>query len=141
MQARALSPGQNDIPLALKSLSVGKGFPPHPPDFTFEEIWRVLQRRKWIIFGSAFTLMALALSVSLLLRPKYQAVSIVEIKREMSDMLRGEMTTASAETPTDGLDYTVTLQTQAAVLASDSLIFQVVQQLGLEKRDEFRLAP
>ena len=40
----------------------------------------------------------------------------------------------------DSLDYNLTLETQAKALRSDSLAFQVAEQLGLEKRKEPSLA-
>jgi len=41
----------------------------------------------------------------------------------------------------DSPDFNITLQTHTRALRSDTLTFEVANQLGLEKRPEFRLMP
>ena len=80
----------------------------------------------------------LALAVSLLMTPKYESVSIIEVNKQHSDTLGLEGVSRTGGS--DSLDYNITVETQARALRSDSLAFQVAEQLGLEKRKEFSLA-
>src|SRR6185312_13660734 len=118
------------------------GMPAGDDDISFSELFRVLQKRKLIIFGCIALMMGLALAASLYMTPKYEATAEMEINKENSDMLGlDDMTGMMGGGASDSLDYNVTLQTQAEVLQSDTLAFQVVEQLGLEKRKEFTLKP
>src|SRR5215510_2152727 len=56
-------------------------------DFSFVEVWRVLRKRKWIIAGTVLASTVLALMLSLMMTPKYEAVSTIEVNKENSDML------------------------------------------------------
>jgi len=111
-------------------------------DFSFAELWRILQKRKWTIATAVVVMAGLALAASLYMTPKYEAVSSIEVNKENSDMLGlSALEGMAGGGASDSLDYSVTLQTQADVLHSDSLVFQVADQLALEKRKEFALKP
>lgn len=107
-------------------------------DISFAQFWHVLQKRRWTIFACAAAMLVLALAVSLYMTPKYEAVSVIEVNKENADMLGLDDMTGMMG-GSDSLDYNVSLQTQADVLKSDTLAFQVAQQLELEKRREFAL--
>ena len=107
------------------------------PDLSLREFWRVLERRKRTVGTTVAACLLLALVVSLVMTPKYESVSIIEVNKENSDILGLDALQTGV---TDSLDYTITLETQANVLRSDSLAFQVAEQLGLEKHEEFSLA-
>jgi capsular exopolysaccharide synthesis family protein len=109
--------------------------------FSIVDHWRILQKRKWSIALCVLIMGALALVISLHMTPKYEAVARIEVNKENSDMLGLDSLEGMAGGGSDSLDYNVTLQTQADVLQSDSLLFQVSEQLGLEKRKEFALKP
>lgn len=106
-------------------------------DVSFAELWRILRKRRWIVAACIVGFSALALFASLLMTPKYEASSTIEVNKENSDMLGIDDMGSMMSGGSDSLDYNVTLQTQTNVLQSDSLALQVVQQLGLEKREEF----
>jgi capsular exopolysaccharide synthesis family protein len=101
------------------------------------DFWRILKRRQRIVVASMAVCLLLALLVSLLMSPNYESVSLIEVNKENSDILGLD---AWQRGVSDSLDYTLTLETQANVLRSDSLAFQVAEQLGLEKRQDFSLA-
>ena len=101
------------------------------PDFSLRDFWRVLKRRKRTIVVATATCLLLALGGSLAMTPRYESVSIIEVNKENSDILGLD---ALPNSVSDSLDYNITLETQANVLRSDSLAFQVAQQLGLEQR-------
>jgi capsular exopolysaccharide synthesis family protein len=95
---------------------------------------RILKRRQRTVVASIAACFLLALLVSLLMSPQYESVSLIEVNKENSDFLGLDAWQTGVS---DSLDYNLTLETQANVLRSDSLAFQVAEQLGLEKRPEF----
>ena len=107
-------------------------------DISFSQLWHVLQKRRWTIFACVGAMLVLALAVSLIMTPKYEGVSVIEVNKENADMLGLDDMTGMMG-GADSLDYNVSLQTQSDVLKSDTLAFQVAQQLGLEQRKEFGL--
>jgi polysaccharide biosynthesis transport protein len=127
----------NSNALLLRQPSSGRD----SADFSFEMVFRVLRKRKWSVIGSMLLLFSLALGASLYMTPKYEAISTIEMNKENFDTLGLDNLEQLPGRGADALDYNVTLQTQMNVLQSDSLLFQVVTQLGLEKRKEFTLSP
>lgn len=107
------------------------------PDFSLRDFWVIFERRKKTIAGAIAICLLLALIVSLLMTEKYESVSVIEVNKENSDILGLDAVQTGIG---DSLDYAITLETQARALRSDSLAFQVAEQLGLEKRKEFSLA-
>jgi len=103
------------------------------PDLSLRDFWRILKRRRRTVVVSIAACLLLALVVSLAMTPKYESVSIIEVNKENSDILGLDALQTGVS---DSLDYTITLETQANVLRSDSLAFLVTEQLGLEKRME-----
>jgi len=85
---------------------------------SFAEILLVVRRRRWTILGAVAAGLALALAVSLIMTPKYEATSIVEVNKESSDLLGLEsLALANAvSSASDSLDYSTSLQTQANAL-------------------------
>jgi capsular exopolysaccharide synthesis family protein len=107
---------------------------PGPPDLSLRDFWRILRRRQRAVVASMAVCFLLALLASLLMSPQYESVSLVEVNKENSDFLNLDTWPTGVS---DSLDYSLTLETQANVLRSDSLAFQVAEQVGLEKRPEF----
>jgi len=103
------------------------------PDLSLRDFWRILKRRRRTVVASIAACLLLALVASLAMTPKYESVSIIEVNKENSDILGLDALQTGVS---DSLDYTITLETQANVLRSDSLAFQVAEQLGMEKRME-----
>jgi capsular exopolysaccharide synthesis family protein len=110
-------------------------------EFSFAEFWQVVRKRKWVIAGCVAVFLGLAILASIIMRAKYEAVSVIEINKENSDMLGLDDMTSMMGAGSDALDYNVALQTQANVLQSDTLALQVVNQLELDKREEFAWTP
>ena len=126
-------PGENSV---LKN-GAGSVFLGGPPEPSLRDLWRILERRRRIVIGSIAACLFLSLVISLAMTPKYESTSIVEVNKENSDILGLDAVQSSV---TDSLDYNITLETQANALRSQSLAFQVAEQLELEKREEFSLA-
>jgi succinoglycan biosynthesis transport protein ExoP len=109
--------------------------------FSIGELAGVAGRRKWLIAGCVLMGLVCALAVSLLMTPKYESVSVIEINRENSDALGLDSTTPLASDADDPLNNQVTLQTHANAIESDTLALQVIGQLRLDARPEFAWKP
>jgi polysaccharide biosynthesis transport protein len=123
--------------------AVDRPFPtpaPEPPEqqLSFNQIWLIVRKRQWFLFTAICACFALAVIFTLLSTTKYQSTSIIEFNKEHSDALElSDERTSGA----DSLDYVVAQQTQVNALKSDDLALQVVKQLDLESRPEFRVKP
>jgi polysaccharide biosynthesis transport protein len=120
---------------------VSKAIPPLDEPFSLTEVTSIVVRRKWIILGGVVTGMMLALAASLMMTPKYQSTSVIEINKENSDALGLESTPAALSDGSDTLEHTITMETHARALQSDTLALQVIDQLHLDARPEFKWAP
>jgi len=119
---------------------VSKTIPPLDEPFSIAEITSIVRRRKWIILGCVAAGLMLALAASLMMTPKYESVSVIEINKENSDALGLDSTTALSDA-SDTLEHTITMETHARALQSDTLALQVIDQLHLDARPEFKWAP
>jgi succinoglycan biosynthesis transport protein ExoP len=120
---------------------VSKAIPPLDEPFSLTEVTSIVVRRKWIILGGVVTGMMLALAASLMMTPKYQSTSVIEINKENSDALGLESTPATLSDGADTLEHTIAMETHARALQSDTLALQVIDQLHLDARPEFKWAP
>jgi succinoglycan biosynthesis transport protein ExoP len=108
---------------------------PEPP-VSFGELWRILRKRKWVIWTSAFVIFAAALGYTLALTPKYRTTSIIEFNKTNSDSLDLDQSSGIPGNA-NAVDYSVTQRTQVNALTSDTLALQLVHDLNLESRKEF----
>src|ERR1700719_1138727 len=106
------------------------------PSVSFGELWRILRKRKWIIWTSAFVIFAAALAYTLALTPKYRTTSIIEFNKSNTDSLDLDQSSILPN-GANAADYSVTQRTQVNALTSDTLALQVVHDLNLESRKEF----
>jgi succinoglycan biosynthesis transport protein ExoP len=94
------------------------------------------KRRKWII-GSIALCELMALAVTLIMRPTYQATATIELNKQGSGMDLG-LGDELSSTFGGGADSLLTdLQTETAILEGDSLALAVIQQLRLESEPPF----
>lgn len=137
MSSRQGLPGPERTVLALPPPPAKRLFVREPPeDLDLSEMARILWKRRWTVILCMVGMFALALAVSLIMTPKYEAVAVIEVNRENSDMLGLDHPEGTAGGLSDTLDYSITQQTVASELQSDSLTLQISEQLGLEKRAE-----
>jgi polysaccharide biosynthesis transport protein len=107
---------------------------------SFGELWRILRKRKWIIWTTAFVIFAAALGYTLIVTPRYRTTSIIEFNKSNTDSL--ELNERSGMPGgANAMDYAVTQRTQVNALTSDTLALQVVHDLNLESRKEFSRRP
>ena len=110
--------------------------------YSIAEVTDIVVRRKWVILGSVLLGLLLALAASLLMTPKYESVSVIEINKENSDALGlDSMTPVVGDTADQTLDYTINMETHTNALQSDTLALQVIEQLHLDQRHEYEWKP
>jgi capsular exopolysaccharide synthesis family protein len=110
-------------------------------EFSLAELWHIVRKRQRTILTWVVTCFLLALVASLFMKTKYESVATIELNKETSDVLGLNPADRTMEATSDSLEETVTLETEATALQSASLAYQVVDQLGLEKREEFQIIP
>lgn len=111
-------------------------------DISFAQLFRTVRKRKFTVWIAVIAATAMGWGVSALMTPKYEAAGMIEVNKEASDMIGDAMSSMIEDSgAADSLDYNITLQTHAKALQSDTLVFQVANQLDLEKRKEFRIEP
>ncbi len=107
----------------------------HEPQISFSQIWLIIRKRKRFLMMSTCGGFALAAIFTLLSGSKYQSTSTIEFNKENSDALElNDARTGDA----NSMDYIVAQQTQVDALKSDDLALQVIKQLNLESRREFK---
>ena len=97
----------------------------------------LLRRRAWIYVCTA-TMLAVAALVCIFMTPKYRAESKLQIlKQDLSGLSVSGSTNLSGGGDSDAMEFNLNLQTQLAVLKSDTLARQVIKELNLADTKEF----
>jgi len=121
-------------PIELPVFETGR----HLPYLAEEEspllhYWRILKKRRWTVLATLCIILALTVIYTLKTTPLYQATSKVAIFPETPNILGFKDAGNSA---TDD-DYESTLETQAAILRSDSLAMKVIEAIRLDQNPKF----
>ena len=72
------------------------------------------------------------------MKPRYRGIGEIEVQKAATDGLGLENLTSPPTRSSDALDTNITLQTQAKILESDSLALKVIEDLNLEKTEDFK---
>jgi polysaccharide biosynthesis transport protein len=119
-----------------------KSIKPVEEPFSISEVVNIALQRKWVIIGCAVFGLLLALAATLLMTPKYESVSVLEINKENSDALGLDSITRVVGGEADQiLDHTITMENHVTALQSNTLALQVIGQLHLDARPEFAWKP
>ena len=95
------------------------------------EFFRILRRRKAIIFGSMLVLMTFSVFVIFQLAPQYTATSTVMIPSRTTQII-------DVEAVLSGLSYDqATIESEREVIRSGELVTKVVRELALDRDPEF----
>src|SRR5215475_3007857 len=116
--------------------------PPAPSDVEAErdempvlDYWRVLLARRWTIFAVFATAVVFTLIFTFKQTPIYQASTTMQIDRENPNILSFKDIYEVDNT------YDDTLQTQYKILESRSLARKVIEELRLDRVEEFAPKP
>jgi succinoglycan biosynthesis transport protein ExoP len=99
-------------------------------DFDLHSALQALLRRRVLIYICTATMLLASGLVCIVMPSKYKAESTLEVLRQDVDGLSLGDSNSSARS-SDALDFNLTLQTQLAVLKSDTLAWQVIRELKL----------
>jgi len=96
------------------------------------QFWRVLQKRRWLVFASLGIVTLLVAAVSFLLPKRYDASARILLDLEGNDGLGLEQVVMPI-----GLDMNTKLETQIRIVQSDTIANSVIKQLVLQNNKSF----
>jgi succinoglycan biosynthesis transport protein ExoP len=108
-------------------------------DWTLSDLMTVLRRRRRYLLGCVGGALLLATAYSLVATPRFQATGEIEVQKESPAAfgLENTVTGDAASAGTDSLDYSMTLETEAKILQSNTLALQVIKDLKLESTHDY----
>jgi polysaccharide biosynthesis transport protein len=95
-------------------------------------LWRVLQKRRWLIIGSLAVIVLAVTAISLTLTKRYDASSRLLLDLEGSEDLGLDQVVMPI-----GINLDTKLQTQILIVQSDTIANSVIEQLGLQNNPAF----
>jgi polysaccharide biosynthesis transport protein len=122
--------------LALQSSDVVILARSSSPELTLREIWKMLWRRRRIIYGSVAVFFLLAVLALMVSTRRYQSVGEIQVQKDSTSSLG--LQTDGVDTPSDALEENMVLQTQAKILQSDSLALRVINELHLDQTEDYK---
>jgi polysaccharide biosynthesis transport protein len=99
---------------------------------TIADVWRVLQKRRWLVLGSFGCVLLFVATISFLLPRRYDAYSKLLLDLEGSENLALDQVVMPV-----GIDLETKLQTQIRIVQSDTIATSVIEELGLQNEPEF----
>lgn len=105
---------------------------PAPPEFSWEQALRTLQKNRRLALLIAGSFFALASLAAVLLKNVYQPVARLEIAPPTSGIKT--LHEIESTTEAENVDY---LETQAQILRSDAIAVSVIRELGLASNSAF----
>lgn len=108
-----------------------------PEESPLLHYWRILKKRRWTVLATAGIIFTLAVIATLKTIPLYQATSKVAIFPETPNVLGFK----NLDDNSPDYQYDVALETQAAILRSDALAMEVIQEMRLDENPKFTSAP
>ncbi|MHB1699823.1 MAG: polysaccharide biosynthesis tyrosine autokinase [Acidobacteriaceae bacterium] len=139
-----LSPSVMD-PLQPAMQSSPAGYAPNPQqpqgerDYSLVDLWKILVRRRKVIFMTVGALVLLAAAYTLLTPRLYKAESSLQILKEDAAAGLADPAQAAASEASDALDFNLALQTQVDVMQSRNMALRVVQELHLDRTKDYQL--
>lgn len=107
-------------------------------ELTIADLWHVLLRRRLTVVLILLLFIVAGALVCLLSTRRYEAKAELQVEKEGTSPLGLQGGMGEEGGASDALQENVTLQTQAAILQSDSLALDVIQKLNLEDNPDFQ---
>lgn len=142
-------PGRSETLPAI-STAPGRMAPAQPPvgagnqnpgGDALHGLLRVITKRRWWIVACIVVCEALALFVTVVMKPTYQSTATIELNKQGSGMDLGLGDDISSSLGGGSESLLTDLQTETAILEGDSLALAVIQQLKLESQPPFAFKP
>jgi capsular exopolysaccharide synthesis family protein len=96
------------------------------------QLWRVLQKRRWLVLGSLGTIVLLVTVISLILPKRYDASSQLLLDMEGQQDLGLDQLVLPI-----GIDLETKLETQIRIVQSDAIANSVIKELNLQNNPSF----
>ena len=112
---------------------------PPAKELTFRDLSNVIGRRWGIVAAITTLFVAAAVLICILSTRRYLATAEIQVQKESSSQLGLDASAgADASAGSDALQDNITIQTQAGILASDSLALKVIHDLDLVNNEDFK---
>ena len=122
----------------LRILDLGDLAAAERKEWTLADILAVFRRRRKYLVASLTAFLALVTAYCLLATPRYQAAGEIEVQKQSPGIPGLENTAAgTSNAEADSLDYSMTLETEANILQSNTLALEVIKDLKLETTDDY----
>ncbi|HEX4714053.1 MAG TPA: GumC family protein, partial [Ktedonobacteraceae bacterium] len=108
-------------------------------ELTLGAVFSVLKRQRTIVLWVFVGFLLLVTLYCMVATRRYQAKGEIQIQKDSAGAfgLESSVMGDAADSASDALDYNITLQTEANILASDSLALRVIKDLHLETTEDF----
>jgi len=108
-------------------------------EMTLRDLARIYHRRRDVIHAVTLAILLLTALYCVVSTPRYEATATVQIQKENKDAMGlEEMMSGEPESASDALEANIMIETQAAILKSDSLAFKTIEDLHLEQTTDFK---
>ncbi len=104
----------------------------HEDQVSIMQFWRVLQKRRWLVFSCLTSVVLLVAVVSFLLPKRYDASARILLDLEGNDGLGLEQVVMPI-----GLDLNTKLETQIHIVQSETIANSVIKELSLNSNKNF----
>jgi polysaccharide biosynthesis transport protein len=129
--SRAGSKSKTNLPTRYN-----RRLPSEPERISLAALWRIIQDRRWIVVGFTGVVVVVVMTVSLFMKPQYQAVGRVVFHRDSDSGVLGFKSVDTSMLVEDPEDRAA-IDTQIGILETDALALQVVKDLHLDKNPAF----
>jgi capsular exopolysaccharide synthesis family protein len=107
-------------------------------ELTLRDLLSIYRRRREVVYGTIFAVVALMALYCGVCTRRYQATGTVQVQKEGADAMGLSSLMSGAEGPSDALGANIDLQTQANILQSDTLALRTIEDLHLEGTEDFQ---
>ncbi|HEY3990286.1 MAG TPA: polysaccharide biosynthesis tyrosine autokinase [Acidobacteriaceae bacterium] len=111
----------------------------NPEELTIHGLLVILRRRRAAILSIALACLLAAILLCIFMTRQYSAATTIQVQKSSSDSLGlGNLNNEGPTAPTDAVEESITMETQANILQSDSLALSVIKKLNLEQNPDFK---
>lgn len=107
-------------------------------EMTFNDLWNLLVRRRAVVVGVLAGVITVAVLFCIFGERRYTATGQLQVQKSSLDGLGLSSMIGDAAGAGDALDSNITIQTEAAILQSDTLALRVIKDLNLDSTPDFQ---
>jgi polysaccharide biosynthesis transport protein len=107
-------------------------------ELTAKDLLSVFVRRRLIVLSTLAAFVAVAILICTFSERRYSATAEIQVQKESSSQLGLDTPSGEDSGYSDSLQDTVTIETQASILKSDSLALKVIRDLNLASTEDFK---